>query len=70
MQKSFVLQYLDVLSPSSDESSLWVEAVEAQSQLEFLVEEDEDFDSLVLRGHWRNLINAISIFRALNVANR
>ena len=42
---------LDISAAPGDERSLRVETVEAQSQLELLVEEDEYLDALLLKEH-------------------
>ena len=42
---------LDISAAPGDERALRVETVEAQSQLELLVEEDEYLDALLLKEH-------------------
>ena len=42
---------LDISAAPCDERPLRVETVEAQSQLELLVEEDEYLDALLLKEH-------------------
>ena len=57
---------LDISAAPGDERSLRVETVEAQSQLELLVEEDEYLDALLLKEHkYIHIVNCYALLQHL-----